>query len=1006
MLRFEAPLRLRSVAAVVLLLAGSLPASVVASESTAFFRQHVEPILQNHCFECHSHQSGKMKGGLTLDSRSGWADGGEHGPAIVPGDPEASRLIQAIRRLDPDLAMPPKQALEASHIQTLISWVRQGAPDPRVSGSGPTTNSNGQSAWWAVQPLRRPTVPRLGITHSVDAWAAEALTASGLELAPTADRRTLLRRLSVDLHGWLPDPAEVEAFEADPGSDDEAFRRQVDRYLASPRYGERWARHWLDVVHFAETHGHDQDRPRESAWPYRDYVIRSFNLDTPYPRFAQEQIAADVLFPSQPELIPALGFLAAGPWDESSLRDIREDVIDREIGRYLDRDDIVANVMSTFTGTTAHCARCHDHKFDPISQRDYYSLQAVFAGTEKAERLYDLDPTILKQRERWMRAQVAVDRRDPALVEATFDDALLAELREWESSQAARSYPWRALPAARVASEHGVVLTVREDHSIVASGTNPPADVYRVDAPAPPGRITGIRLEVLTDASLPKQGPGRAENGNLHLTDFRIFRVPRGAAESVEGEPVKVLAVSASFEQQDWGIAKAIDGEPASGWGIHPEEGKTHEAVFEVDLGPAEADASTHLRLVLKQEHGRQHTIGRFRLSTTSEAPPIRASRLPEAVARALRTPAGARAADDELEVRLYYLAQRATQELARLPEPLRVYAGASLFPPNANQKPLGRPRMIQVLRRGEVLRPIEEAKPGALACIQELPSRFVTRDDESQRRAEFAQWLTHPHNPLFWRTIVNRVWHYHFGRGIVDSPNDLGRMGGKPSAPALLDGLAVTFRDDLQGSMKSLHRLILTSATWRQRSSDPLSAHPLQPLGRRLDAETFRDSLLRLTDSIDLTMGGPSEKQFAMSPGIHVTPMVNYGAYAVDAPGHRRRSIYRFLFRTLPDPMMDVLDTPAGDQSAPVRGESFTALQALALLNHPFIVRQSERFAERLVAEEASPTARIERAVRLVWLRDPDASEAEEFSRYADRHGLPNLCRLLLNSNEYHFLQ
>ncbi|MBL8765586.1 MAG: DUF1549 domain-containing protein, partial [Phycisphaerae bacterium] len=196
----------------------------------------------------------------------------------------------------------------------------------------------------------------------------------------------------------------------------------------------------------------------------------------------------------------------------SSLRDIREDVIDREIGRYLDRDDIVANVMSTFTGTTAHCARCHDHKFDPISQRDYYSLQAVFAGTEKAERLYDLDPTILKQRERWMRAQVAVDRRDPALVEATFDDALLAELREWESSQAARSYPWRALPAARVASEHGVVLTVREDHSIVASGTNPPADVYRVDAPAPPGRITGIRLEVLTDASLPKQGPGRAEN--------------------------------------------------------------------------------------------------------------------------------------------------------------------------------------------------------------------------------------------------------------------------------------------------------------------------------------------------------------------------------------------------------------------------------------------------------------------------------------------------------------
>jgi hypothetical protein len=1004
MLRSEVPTWLRHVLAMAMSWGSLVASHVFAAEPAAFFRQHIEPLLESQCYECHSHRSGKMKGGLTLDSRSGWAEGGESGPAILPGDPEASRLIRAVRRVDPDHAMPPKQALAADQVEALVTWVRQGAHDPRVAELA--IQSGDRSSWWAIQPLRRPTLPRNGADHPIDAFARQVLASRGVELAPPTDRRTLLRRLSVDLHGWLPDPGEVDAFLADRASDLEALRRQVDRFLDSPRYGERWARHWLDVAHFAETHGHDQDRPRESAWPYRDYVIRSLNLDTPYARFAQEQVAADVLFPNQPDLIPALGFLAAGPWDESSLRDIREDVLDREIGRYLDRDDMVANVMSTFTGMTAHCARCHDHKFDPITQRDYYALQAVFAGTEKAERLYDLDPEILKQRERWMLAQVAVDRKDPDLVQASFDAALRADLKAWETSEAARSHRWLILEPVRITAHHGVVLQVKEDQSVLASGTNPPVQVYRVETAAVSSGITGLRLELLTDPSLPKQGPGRAENGNLHLTDFQVYRVAAGAGDSLEGVRVEVKSASSDFDQQDWGVAKAIDADPASGWGIHPEEGRNHEAVFELDPGARLADETSRLRIVLRQEHGRQHTIGRFRISVTSDPPPIRSSRLPAAIARILKTPPDQRPAAEELEVRMHFLAQRAATELARLPEPRRVYAGASLFPPNANQKPLGKPRSIKVLRRGEVLRPLEEAHAGALACVEGLTSRFPPTDDEGQRRADLAQWLAHRDNPLLWRTVVNRVWHYHFGRGIVDSPNDLGRMGGQPIAPELLDWLAVTFRDDLGGSLKALHRLILTSATWRQQASEPISAQPLQPLARRLDAETFRDSLLRLTGTLDLAMGGPSEKQFAMAPGIHVTPKVDYSAYAVDSPGNNRRSIYRFLFRTLPDPMMDVLDTPAGDQSAPVRGESFTALQALALMNHPFIVRQSERFAERLAAEESDPTRRVERAVRLAWLRDPAVTETSEFVHFTSRHGLPNFCRLLLNSNEYHFVQ
>jgi hypothetical protein len=288
---------------------------------------------------------------------------------------------------------------------------------------------------------------------------------------------------------------------------------------------------------------------------------------------------------------------------------------------------------------------------------------------------------------------------------------------------------------------------------------------------------------------------------------------------------------------------------------------------------------------------------------------------------------------------------------------------------------------------------------------VETVSARFETTADEAQRRAALARWLTHRDNPLFWRVIVNRVWHYHFGRGLVETPNDFGRMGGAPTAPQLLDWLAVTFRDDFGGSLKQLHRLVLTSRAWRQRAADPLTAHAWQPLSRRLDAETFRDSLLLMSGKLDDTVGGPSVKQFLMSEGIHVTPNVDYAGFDVDAPGNYRRSIYRFLFRTLPDPMMDSLDSPPGDQSAPVRAESFTALQAFALLNHPFIVRQSEHLAARL--ENHGPDRRQQlRAVhQLLFLRDPTPEEWRDSEQFAASYGLPSLCRLLLNSNELHFI-
>src|SRR5262245_33993922 len=346
-------------------------------------------LLEKHCVECHG---GKVtRAGLDLTTRPGLLAGGENGPAVVPGKSADSLLLRRVRHaVKPGMPFR-RERLTDAQVSLLARWVDAGAPYDRPLAKG---KSDKKEPWWSLKPLARPGVPPTR-TAAEAAWARTPidhfvlarLRERGLSPAPEADRRTLLRRLTFDLTGLPPTPEEVDGFLADarPG----AYERAVERLLASPHYGERWARHWMDVARFAETHGHDQDRPRENAWPYRDYLVRAFNADRPYARFVQEQVAGDVLFPGEADGVVALGFLAAGPWDESSLRDIREDTLDREIARYLDRDDIVTTVATTFLGATVHCARCHDHKFDPISQEEYYALQAVFAGVDKANREYD-----------------------------------------------------------------------------------------------------------------------------------------------------------------------------------------------------------------------------------------------------------------------------------------------------------------------------------------------------------------------------------------------------------------------------------------------------------------------------------------------------------------------------------------------------------------------------------------------------------------------------------------
>jgi hypothetical protein len=971
-----------------------------------FFEAKVRPALIEHCYPCHSTGAAKAKGGLRLDDRDATLAGGDSGPAVVPGRPGESLLIRAIERGGEVEPMPPTGKLPDATIADLRRWIERGAVDPRVA------RDPSPAARWALRPIGRPAVPapdeagRRWVRGPIDAFVLDRLRREGLGPSPEADRRTLIRRVTFDLLGLPPTPEEVEAFVADPALD--AYERLVDRLLASPNYGERWARRWMDLAHFAETHGHDQDRVRPNAWPYRDYLIESFNRDKPYARFVREQVAADALYPDEPGLVVALGFLAAGPWDESSLRDIREDSLDRRVGHYLDRDDMVATVMSTFVSSTVHCARCHDHKFDPISQAEYYGLQAVFAGVGRADRAYDPDPEVHRLRRDLTARRKALADRDPALMASLLDDSTRAEVAAWAAKLEGARVPWTVLDPSALKAESGSTLASQPDRSVLAGGPAPQEETYTVSATTDLAGITAARLELLPDDRFPSRGPGRASNGNLHLTEIAVSEASTSAPEG--WRPVPIASAASDFDQAGWGIAGAIDGDPKTAWGIHPEEGKPHEGVFEF-RDVVGREGGTTLRFVLRQTFPTGHPIGRFRLSVTAAPRPVRVGSLPGPLAALLEIPPDRRTPEQRRELAAIYLAETLDRRIAALPPTRLVYAAASDFAPDGSHKPTAEPRPVFVLKRGDIRQPGVAAVPGALGCVEGLETRF-DRPGEADRRSGLARWLSDPGNPLTWRSIVNRAWQAHFGRGLVDTPSDFGRMGSPPSHPELLDWLACTFREE-GGSLKQLDRRIVTSASYRQASGH----HPghaavdaddrlLWRMKRtRLDAESIRDAILAVSGRLDRTMGGPSVRHFTLGPGVHVTPTVDYAAYDWDSPGSGRRSVYRFVFRTLPDPFMDIFDAADASQLTPSRGASVTPLQALAMLNDPFVIRQAEHFARRLEGLANEAEGRVRAGFALALGRQPDPDEAREWADYAGRHGTANFCRMLFNSSEFLFI-
>lgn len=891
---------------------------------------------------------------------------------------------------------------------------------------------------WSLKPLERPDVPSgVGIgRHPVDAFIEARLAADGWAAGPETDRRTVLRRVFVGLTGLFPTPEEVEAFERDP--DPAAYEAVVDRLLASPRHGERWARHWLDTIHFADTHGFEHDVFRPNAWRFRDYVIQALNADTPWPRFIREQLAADRFYPDEPRLTAALGFLGAGTYDMSAEGTAYASF------EYIDRDDLVTQTMAAFVSTTAQCARCHAHKFDPITQEDYFSLQAVFAGVGKGDVQYDEDAAVAAARRRWSRLRDLVMAAGPDGSEALVSPEYTALVDEWEARWIAAGGPsarWESLTPALYTASVGATLRRMEDDSILSTGKSPDTETYVVTAASPLPRITAVKLEAMTDDSLPHRGPGRLTNGNFHLTEIEL-QVFRNGGEAPE--LVRFQRATSDFDQASFAAPGAIDGDPKTSWAIHPRVGEPHSliAVLAAPVTLAEGDT---IVISLKQFQGGQHLMGRFRL-LVSDAPGDVTLVLPEKARRALAQPAAERSPEARKALAAAVLRVRAADELAALPPMAKVFAASAEAQRERGQKAgFAQPRVIRILSRGDIEKPGPEVSPGALTAVSALPSRFQLPDasDEAARRAALADWIAHPDNPLTWRSIVNRVWHYHFGRGLCDTPSDFGRMGGTPTHPELFDWLAIWFRDDAGGSLKKLHRLLVTSAAYR-RHSDPQSsavtglvASTVTPTGlapvverakppadfkrqhaedpdnhwlwrarrTRLDAETFRDSVMAISHRLDLTMGGPGISHFRSSPGPQSTPVLDYADFDWSRPGVARRSIYRVVWRGIPDPFMDALDFPDMGQLSPARGFSASPLQSLALLNNPFVLHHAEALAAWSVGSASDPDDRVPMMVRAVWLRDATAEELAEFRALAEAHGLPALARLLFNSNEFLFV-
>lgn len=986
-----------------------LPQPAPADER--FFESFIRPLLTEHCLKCHSATTGKTQGGLALDTKSGWQKGGDSGPAILPGDPDGSLLIRAVQYHDDGPQMPPADAggkLSKKDIESLTQWVREGAFDPRtdMARRGGLTEAEIRN-WWSFQPLKARVVPEISGEHNeIDRFILEKLTSAGLRLAPEADRRTLIRRVTYDLTGLPPTADEVDAFLADQSST--AWETLVERLLQSPRYGEHWGRHWLDVVRYADTAGENTDHPIPDAWRYRNWVISAFNNDLPYDQFVRDQIAGDLLHAGG-----SVEDYAAGVTGTGFLAIARRFDHDSDKFMHLTFEDAIDTTGQVFLGLSIACARCHDHKFDPISSKDYYALYGIlnstrfaFPGCEAKQQPRDLIPLLppdawekvvqpFDQQMSTLDAELKALQEQQTLVAVQFRDTatassqLLAQGTVPEGGQVPLSdADGQPLRPVTVTSGQMLQLIIDPDENYGADTTQLELQITEVAGQQRSWQLTD---DVITD--FPAGNPHRDRYGNPATWLFLDTRGgPALLSDSItdlsgtaglhvwrNGENPSVFVNSTERTLNLWTPL------PPRSLFVHPAQ---DGAVAVAWISPLDGQVEIRGRVIDAHPGGPNGVRWRLEQHTSNLSLP--AQQLAEFS-----------------QQRQPLIAQRMTLQ-AQAPAREMAYAVTE-----------GTPANVRMHLRGDPEKPGEEVPRRWLDILGGQP---VPPDAGSGRR-QLADWLTDPENPLVTRVIVNRIWQKHFGKGLVSTPNDFGTRGQLPTHPELLDWLALRFQET-GWSVKALHRLILHSATWRQASSLPdqsatvgsLNVDPGNQLywrfdRRRLSAEELRDSLLLASGELDPQPGGP-----------HPIPPSSTWTFSQHVPFSgvpetNKRSVYLLTLRNRRHPFLGLFDGADPNATTPIRQVTTVPTQSLYFMNDEFFHGRSEALARQLLLQTPDEQTRLNRLFRILLQRSPTPSERQTLSGFLDEYQLAvqdvpaaeqpaavwaAAARLLMSSNEF----
>ncbi len=939
------------------------------------FDQEIRPIFQNNCVQCHN--ASLSNGEFNLTTKASFFEGGKSGQAIVPGEPNASLLVQMIRHEQKPYMPFGGDKLPDNEIKTIEEWIRNGA-----QWAGDSEDSF--KIHWAYEPPQEPEIPEGSnsdwVQNPIDAFVLAKLDEKGLQPNSRADKRTLIRRLYLDLTGLPPSPTEVNRFLHDDSPN--AYEKVVNRLLASPHYGERWATHWLDLARYADSNGYEKDRQRE-MWPYRDYVIEAFNQDMPFDQFTIEQLAGDLLPGSTLKQKVATGYHRNTMINEEGGVNQEE----YRVAAVIDRTNTTATV---WMGTTLACAQCHDHKYDPLTQKDYYRFMAFFNNTKKEVKQYqsfsalsdgplvevpqgeqkqiieDIEPKI-------ERLQQRLDQQTPALDEA---------MAQWEKQVKREAIDWNILQPETYQSESGAELSIRRDSSILAGGIAPTTDTYHVEATVETLPITGIRLDILPDGSLPEGGPGREEMGRFTLSEFEVYAEPLNR----EGKKTKLQLLNPTADWKSGQIKDTVDGKTNTGWGNGLDNIRPFEAVYQTPNLHL-VNEKVKLTFVLKSHQGDEEIPGRFRLAVTSEENPI-AQEIPDDVFEIIFIPKEKRSDDQSEKLAAYFrstspLLDPIRDEIAKLKEKL-----PDDLPTVLVMRELEEPRQTHVFDGGSYLNPTEPVQPQIPAVFGNLPPQ-----EGCYNRLDLVQWLVDEENPLTARVFVNRIWEQIFGYGIVKTVEDFGTRGELPVNQKLLDWLALHFMES-NWSLKSLLYTIVTSSTYQQDSSVTEKKLEVDPENRylsrgprfRLRAEFIRDNALAISGLLEPDIGGPSV--FPYQPdGIWQMPYSNAKWVMSDDGDQYRRGLYTHWQRTATYPMYVNFDAPSREGVCTRRIHTNTPLQALNLLNDPAYFEMAKALAKRMVEEwSGSVEERLRYGFRLCTSRSPGVEELNDLKSFYDK--------------------